>query len=70
VKFGLFYEFQLPRPWLPDSEYRLYQDGLAQIEQPACERGTMFEILAHLGDAITDFRWRGLLMHSDHSLTS
>ena len=32
VKFGLFYEFQLPRPWLPDSEYRLYQDGLAQIE--------------------------------------
>ena len=32
VKFGLFNEFQLPRPWLPDSEYRLYQDGLAQIE--------------------------------------
>jgi alkanesulfonate monooxygenase SsuD/methylene tetrahydromethanopterin reductase-like flavin-dependent oxidoreductase (luciferase family) len=32
VKFGLFYEFQLPRPWLPESEYRLYQDGLAQIE--------------------------------------
>ena len=32
MKFGLFYEFQLPRPWLPDSEYRLYQDGLAQIE--------------------------------------
>jgi alkanesulfonate monooxygenase SsuD/methylene tetrahydromethanopterin reductase-like flavin-dependent oxidoreductase (luciferase family) len=25
-------KFQLPRPWLPDGEYRLYQDGLAQIE--------------------------------------
>jgi hypothetical protein len=31
-------------------------------------RGTMFEILAHLGGAITDFVG-GLLMYSDHSLT-
>jgi alkanesulfonate monooxygenase SsuD/methylene tetrahydromethanopterin reductase-like flavin-dependent oxidoreductase (luciferase family) len=32
VKFGLFYEHQLPRPWSADSEYRLLQDSLAQIE--------------------------------------
>jgi alkanesulfonate monooxygenase SsuD/methylene tetrahydromethanopterin reductase-like flavin-dependent oxidoreductase (luciferase family) len=32
VKFGLFYEHQLPRPWGDDSEYRLIQDALEQIE--------------------------------------
>jgi luciferase family oxidoreductase group 1 len=32
MKFGLFYEHQLPRPWRPDSEYQLLQDSLAQIE--------------------------------------
>ena len=32
MKFGIFYEHQLPRPWGPDSEYRLLQDSLAQIE--------------------------------------
>ena len=32
MKFGLFYELQLPRPWAPDSEYRLYQDALTQVE--------------------------------------
>ena len=31
MKFGLFYEHQLPRPWRPDSEYQLLQDSLAQI---------------------------------------
>ena len=32
MKFGIFYEHQLPRPWGPDSEYRLLQDSLSQIE--------------------------------------
>ncbi len=32
MKFGIFYEHQLPRPWQEDSEYRLIQDALEQIE--------------------------------------
>ncbi len=25
MKFGIFYEIQLPRSWEPDDEWRLYQ---------------------------------------------
>src|SRR5688572_19387779 len=32
VRFGIFYEHQLPRPWDEESEYRLIQDALEQIE--------------------------------------
>jgi alkanesulfonate monooxygenase SsuD/methylene tetrahydromethanopterin reductase-like flavin-dependent oxidoreductase (luciferase family) len=32
VKFGIFYELQLPRPWEEESEFRLYQDALTQLE--------------------------------------
>jgi alkanesulfonate monooxygenase SsuD/methylene tetrahydromethanopterin reductase-like flavin-dependent oxidoreductase (luciferase family) len=32
VRFGVFYEHQLPRPWEPDSEHRLLKDALEQIE--------------------------------------
>src|ERR1700758_4249245 len=32
MKFGIFYEHQLPRPWGPRSEYQLLQDSLTQIE--------------------------------------
>ena len=32
MKFGIFYEHQLPRPWTDDSEYQLIQDALEQIE--------------------------------------
>ena len=32
MKFGIFYELQLPRPWGPDDERRLVQDALAQVE--------------------------------------
>src|SRR6201988_264944 len=32
MKFGIFYEHQLPRPWEPDSELRLFQDALEQVE--------------------------------------
>ncbi|MGB1879904.1 MAG: LLM class flavin-dependent oxidoreductase [Gammaproteobacteria bacterium] len=32
MKFGVFYEHQLPRPWTEHSEYQLMQDSLTQIE--------------------------------------
>ena len=30
MKFGVFYEHQLPRPWEPDAEYRVLQEALEQ----------------------------------------
>jgi len=32
VKFGIFYEHQLPRPWGEDDEHRLLKDALDQVE--------------------------------------
>ena len=32
MKFGIFYEHQLPRPWQEHSEYELLQNSLTQIE--------------------------------------
>ena len=32
MKFGIFYELQLPRPWAEGDEHRLYQNALNQIE--------------------------------------
>jgi alkanesulfonate monooxygenase SsuD/methylene tetrahydromethanopterin reductase-like flavin-dependent oxidoreductase (luciferase family) len=32
VRFGIFYEFQLPRPWGADDEHRLLKEALEQIE--------------------------------------
>jgi alkanesulfonate monooxygenase SsuD/methylene tetrahydromethanopterin reductase-like flavin-dependent oxidoreductase (luciferase family) len=32
VRFGVFYEHQLPRPWAPDSEQRLLAEALEQVE--------------------------------------
>src|SRR5688572_7853874 len=32
MRFGIFYEHQLPRPWDDDSEHRLFKDALDQIE--------------------------------------
>lgn len=32
MKFGIFYEHQLPRPWGEDSERQLFQDALTQVE--------------------------------------
>ena len=32
MKFGIFYEHQLPRPWEERSEHKLMKDSLAQIE--------------------------------------
>ena len=32
MKFGIFYEHQLPRPWREGDEQRLFQDALDQVE--------------------------------------
>jgi len=32
VKFGIFYEHQLPRPWGSEAEHRLLKDALEQVE--------------------------------------
>ena len=32
MKFGIFYEHQLPRPWAPDDEHRMMKDALDQVE--------------------------------------
>lgn len=32
MKFGIFYELQLPRPWEAHSELKLFQDALTQVE--------------------------------------
>ena len=32
MKFGTFYEHQLPRPWRPGAELKLFQDALDQVE--------------------------------------
>lgn len=32
MKFGVFYELQLPKPWLEDSELELFNNALSQIE--------------------------------------
>jgi alkanesulfonate monooxygenase SsuD/methylene tetrahydromethanopterin reductase-like flavin-dependent oxidoreductase (luciferase family) len=32
MKFGIFYEHQLPRPWTEGSEFRLFQEALDQVE--------------------------------------
>ena len=32
MKFGIFYEHQLPRPWDDGAELRLFQDALSQVE--------------------------------------
>ena len=48
MQFGIFYEHQLPRPWVEDSEYRLLQEALEQVE---------------LADLLgIDYAWEGLPM--------
>jgi hypothetical protein len=32
MRISLFYEFPLPRPWAPDDEHKLFQDGLDEVE--------------------------------------
>ena len=32
MRFGIFYELQLPKPWAPDDEYTLINQALDQIE--------------------------------------
>ena len=32
MQFGIFYEHQLPRPWVDGAELKLFQDALDQVE--------------------------------------
>src|SRR4026208_501116 len=32
MQFGIFYEHQLPRPWVEGAELRLFQEALDQVE--------------------------------------
>ena len=32
MKFGIFYEHQLPRPWTDGAEQRLFNEALEQVE--------------------------------------
>ena len=32
MKFGIFYELQLPRPWETGSEQQLFKNALDQVE--------------------------------------
>src|SRR6266511_5995557 len=32
MRFGIFYEHQLPRPWAPNDEHRLLKDAVEQVE--------------------------------------
>ena len=32
MKFGIFYEHQLPRPWAEGTEQQLFQEALDQVE--------------------------------------
>ena len=32
MKFGIFYEHQLPRPWRDGDEQKLFNDALEQVE--------------------------------------
>ena len=40
MKFGLFYEHQMGRPWDDGSELRLIQDALTQVEFARSEEHT------------------------------
>src|SRR3954447_3479999 len=32
MRFGIFYELQVPRPWDDESEHRVYREALEQVE--------------------------------------
>src|SRR5580700_3623588 len=32
MKFGSFYELEIPRPWEPGKEQRIFREGLEQVE--------------------------------------
>ena len=32
MRFGVFYELQLPKPWAQDSEHKLIQEAIAQVQ--------------------------------------
>ncbi len=48
MRFGIFYEHQLPRPWGPDAEHRLLAEALEQVElADACGIDYVWEVEHH-----------------------
>jgi hypothetical protein len=41
MKFGIFYEHQLPRPWRDGDEHRIYREALDQVELAIASASTM-----------------------------
>ena len=31
MKFGIFYELSVPRPWTPEAEHKVYKNALEQV---------------------------------------
>ena len=55
MKFGIFYEHQLPRPWGEKSEYQLLQDSLvADIANVGSREGGMLSAGWFLKDFIAE----------------
>ena len=55
MKFGIFYEHQLPKPWREGDELRLFQEALDQVERGNAlgDARRMVERVRHLHDAVT-----------------
>ena len=56
MKFGIFYEHQLPRPWDEGSELKLIQDALEQVEggDALGDAGRRVEVEWQLDDAVAE----------------
>ena len=48
MKFGIFYELQLPRPWGPDDERMLYQNALSQVSYRSITIQGIFSTITHV----------------------
>ena len=61
MKFGIFYELQLPRPWGQDDERQLYQNALTQVELADAAGIGLVDQLGGLGTAMAVARQKASL---------
>ena len=56
MKFGIFYEHQLPRPWNEGDEHRLFQEALDQVERGDAlgDAGRVVVFRRHQADAVAE----------------
>ena len=52
MKFGIFYELQLPRPWTENSEYELFTNALEQIE--LADKSISSDYMIHFVESYVD----------------